>query len=237
MRHLYENSAALALETDFRALDRPEFGAEFFRRMELPAGRNLKGTASSGLYQLLTGRLRELKTEPAEVRLDNLRPWAAGMRVFGVANARLDLESRYATDRAMQTMALVDKKALIYLDAPEQVLNLLTNWPEGSPEEDFARELVAEQNILAQNLSQMRAAWTRGDLRFLRHNLLRAYQPYPVLHQRMIGARAAQWSERLARGEPLPGNTLAVLPLIYLLGENGLLAQLESAGCTVQRLD
>jgi uncharacterized protein YbaP (TraB family) len=236
MQAAYAKSAALLVESDFNSLHEPAFGEKVAAAMRLPEGKTLASESSTAFRKAMFDRCDELKLDPGTLNLQSLQPWGAGLVIFAAANAKIGLEGRYALDQAVYTMAKVDGKPVLTLESPQQVYDLMTSWPEGSPKEEFARQLMAEQTLVSQNLTQLRAAWKRGDLAYLEAQLPKSYANFPGLRQRLLTARAKDWSERLAKGKPLPANTLAVLPLIYLIGPEGLLAELEAKGGTVNRL-
>ena len=232
----YAQSGTLLFESNFGELDKPEFGEKINAAMLLPEGKTLASESSSTFRKALFDRCDELKIDAGGLKLQSLQPWGAALRIFFAANAKIGVEGRYAADRAIYTMAAVDGKPVMGLDSADRVLEMVTEWPIGSPKEEFGLQLMTEQTIVSQNLTELRAAWKRGDLTYLEPSLARSYAKFPNLRQRLITGRAKDWAERLAHGNPLPPKTLGVLPLVYLIGDDGLLAQLTAAGCQVQRV-
>lgn len=236
VRDLYASAQVILVESDFKALENPAFGEALNAKMPLDKG-TLSQEAGPDLYRLIREQCEDLKVTTSALGVDRLRPWAAGIRIFSYGNARMGLEGRYALDQAIYTMALVDGKRVIAFEAPAQTLELLTNWPSPELEKDFVRHLLLEQTLLQQNLTLLRGAWRRGDWEYLDRNLLRPYEKLPEVHAHMIGSRASRWAGLLASGEAAPENSLAIIPSIYLAGEGGLLATLQTAGCQVTRLE
>ena len=211
-------SRRVVLEVDMRAA-----AADSVERALLPPGRTLAALLGAPDWTRLTALLEDYPPHS----LDRLQPWAAVDLVLArVVPTVLPLEL------AVLRRAERRGKALVFLESVEQQLASLA-----AIDARFLAQLLDPNSAMRQRLADSIAAYRRGDFAALAAATAdpAAYGGDLELRDTLLYRRNQRWLAKLVP-ELERGAVFAAVGAAHLVGERGLLAQLEGRGYRITRL-
>lgn len=201
----------------------------------LPAGQTLDAQLPDALRTRVDA-VAAAQGIPSAV-LQRLKPWFASVLFTLQGMKALQFEPENGLDQRVAEAATKAGKRTGGLEtAAEQIAFL-----DGTPAEEQVQMLTDAVDAVAHpdELTKLHAAWRAGDAATLdRLANLPLKTKYPGLYQRILVTRNQAWVRSLeARQRAQPGaTTLVVVGALHLIGDDSVLADLERAGYTVERV-
>jgi len=134
----------------------------------------------------------------------------------------------------LQARAASDRKPIDGLETPAQQFELFDGLPR-IDQVELLELTLKELDGIGPRLDALEAAWRAGDLGRLEALLLTDYRQRPDLHQRLVVRRNAAWVDPVRGFLRRSEDTLVVVGLLHLLGEQGLIALLRKQGLKPER--
>lgn len=211
-------SRAVALEVDLR-----QAGVGFADRATLPPGEALSTRLGAETWQRLVATLDDFP--PAQ--LDRLQPWAVVNLLF----ARM-FPTAVPLDLAVVREAERAERELVFLETLEQQLALLARVMDA----DAVTQLLDEASPMRRLLAVGVAAYQKGDAETLSASVLdpAGYGGDPEVMDLFLFARNRAWVDKLLP-ELSRGGMFVAVGAAHLVGDEGLVAQLEKHGFEVTR--
>ena len=228
----YGQAERLVMELDMDAISPADLAGELMGRAIDPQGRSLRDALPPATWRALQPRLAGLGLPGAAI--DRFEPWAVALLLASTEFLQRGYSPDSGVEGQLQARAAADRKPIDGLETPAQQLELF----DGLPRADQL-ELVAvtmkELDGLGPRLDALEAAWRAGDLAGLEALLLGDYRRRPDLEQRLVVRRNQAWVAPVRGFLRRPDDTLVVVGLMHLLGEQGLIALLRNQGLKPER--
>lgn len=236
VRRAYVESESLVVEYDTRSEGQAVRAMVLTRRVPRagrvdPAGelrRALTTSEFTDLRRLARNRGYDVN------RLDDFRPWFAGMFVLDRELGKAGFQSEFGLDNKLLERAYEDGKPVISLDTERDQRHLFREIPMDDQVE-FLTEALKDAPRIAPAMRRLVETWRQGDLDGLDRQLLENLRRRPDEYRRFSVERNKRWANRL---EALPADGtdyLVVVGMVHLLGDSSLIAMLRERGYAVRR--
>ncbi len=228
----YGEAERLVMELDMDAISPDSLAGELMGRAIDPQGRSLRDTLTAASWRALQPRLADLGLP--EAAIDHFEPWAVALLLASTEFLQRGYSPDSGVEGQLQARAAADRKPIDGLETPAQQLELLDGLPRADQLE-LVEVTLKELDGLGPRLDALEGAWRAGDLSRLDALLLGDYRQRPDLYQRLVVRRNAAWVARVKEFLRRPDDTLVVVGLMHLLGEQGLIALLRKQGLKPER--
>lgn len=229
----YAAAEILIFETDMDALTTPEFQAEMIQSVVYTDGRTLRDDISDETFAAL-----QEHTQSVGMPVEGLLNFKAGM--VSITLTMLELQrlgfvgtgvDQFYSDKAKQ-----DKKVLGELETPAEQLSFIVDMGVGEEDQLLAYTL-RDIKSMESMFKALKAAWRSGDNETMREmGLLPMKSDFPALYDLILKDRNDNWMPRIEAMFKSPEVEFVLVGALHLVGEDGLLNQLERDGYTIQQL-
>lgn len=229
----YRASQVVVLETDLQRLQDPAFQPALARAVSFEPGKDitqvLKPTTVKQLETYLATRGLALKD------LASLKPGMFSMTLSVLELQRLGLTGG-GVDEHFHQRATRDKKPLQWFETAEQQLGMIATMGEGYEDDLIISTLHDLENVQTM-MTDMKKAWREGDSGKLEAVALTpSLKEYPKLMDSLLFTRNNQWMPVIERMIASPDTEFVLVGALHLVGERGLLAQLQKRGYQVAKV-
>ncbi len=228
----YGEAEGLVMELDMDAISPASLAGELLGRAIDLQGRSLRDGLPPATWRALQPRLAGLGLP--EAAIDRFEPWAVALLLASAEFLQRGYSPDSGVEGQLQARAATDRKPIDGLETPAQQLELF----DGLPRTDQVQLLevtLKELDSVGPRLEALEGAWRAGDLAGLEALLLGDYRQRPDLFQRLVVRRNRAWVEPVRGFLRRPDDTLVVVGLMHLLGEQGLIALLRQQGLKPER--
>jgi uncharacterized protein YbaP (TraB family) len=198
---------------------------------QLPADQSLRGLMSAEDRQQYEAALVGLGL-PVEA-LDRYEPWFAAMTLSLLPLLRSGYDTQSGVELSLSGKAGETKKRAA-LETIEQQVALFDTLPQEA-QLAFLDETVEKLPEATNTLDAMVAEWLEGDAVELA-NMLNAEMADPVLYDRLLTARNANWAGWIENRLAQPGTVFVAVGAGHLAGRGSVQEQLERRGLKVKRV-
>jgi len=196
----------------------------------LPEGQSLRALMSADDRQKYEAALVGLGL-PVEA-LDRYEPWFAAMNLSLLPVVRAGYDPQSGVEQALGGRADTKKRAA--LETVEEQIALFDTLPQEAQLE-LLDETVEKIDEATSTLNAMVAEWVEGDAVELAR-LLNAELADPVLYERLLTARNANWAGWIENRLQQPGTVFVAVGAGHLAGKGSVQEQLERRGVKVTRI-
>lgn len=196
----------------------------------LPEGQSLRGLMTAEDRQQYEAALVGLGL-PVEA-LDRYEPWFAAMTLSLLPLLRSGYDTQSGVELSLSGKAGEKKREA--LETIEQQVALFDTLPQEA-QLAFLDETVEKLPEATTTLDAMVAEWLEGDAVELA-NMLNAEMTDPVLYDRLLTARNANWAGWIENRLEQPGTVFIAVGAGHLAGRGSVQEQLEQRGVRVQRV-
>lgn len=230
----YSASSKIIFETDMGRVQTPEFQQAMIKGMMYQDGRTLKTVLNKATYAQLELFMAE-RAMPIDL-FQSFKPSMIMLTLTMVELQRLGL-GEAGVDAFFYARAKGDGKTLGQLESPEQQLQYLSTMGEGR-EDEFISYSLDEMKSLPAMMSEMKSAWAKGDLKHLYTIGIETMQKdFPNMYKHLLVERNNNWMPQLITMLANQEVEFVLVGALHLVGEHGLLEQLEQKGYTVRQLN
>lgn len=199
-----------------------------------PSDQPLSSVLTAEEYQRL-GRLAHQYGAPVAM-FDRMRPWLAAITLSILPMIQAGYDPQAGVDEAVDASAIEQGKTRRSFETIEQQVGFLANLtPEVQHQMlvDAIREAAKGQ----QEVDGLQNAWERGDLASMETFVIDDMRAqYPAVYDVMFVQRNNAWMDALMRELDGSGVDFIAVGAGHLLGEHGLVRQLQARGVTVERV-
>ncbi|WP_254962895.1 MULTISPECIES: TraB/GumN family protein [unclassified Cyanobium] len=228
----YGEAERLVMELDMDAISPADLAGELLGRAIDPQGRSLHDSLPAASWRALQPRLAGLGLP--EVAIDRFEPWAVALLLASAEFLQRGYSPDSGVEGQLQARAAADRKPIDGLETPAEQLELFDGLPRAEQMQLLAVTLK-ELDGVGPRLDALEGAWRAGDLAGLEALLLGDYLQRPDLHQRLVVRRNVAWVAPVQQLLRRPDDTLVVVGLMHLLGDQGLIALLRNQGLKPER--
>ena len=228
----YGEAERLAMELDMDAISPAALAGQLVARALDPDGRSLRDDLPAAAWRTLQPRLAGLGLP--EAAIDRFEPWAVALLLASAEFLQRGYSPDSGVEGQLQARAAADHKPIDGLETPAEQFELF----DGLPRIDQVQLLevtLKELDGVGPRLDALEGAWRAGDLPRLEALLLGDYLKRPDLYQRLVVRRNAAWVAPVRGFLRRPDDTLVVVGLMHLLGDQGLIALLRQQGLKPER--
>ena len=231
----YAQARRVVLELDAREMGSPAVSQQLLRAAIRNDGRRLEQDLTPVQWELLQAWSSQRAMPLAS--LQTLRPWFVALTINLQSLADAGMRADLGLDMHLIGRAGRDGKPVIGLEEAATQLALLQGIPP-QVQSQMLDDALADAKAGGPQVAALHAAWRSGDagrLWQLAGETMR--QRSPALFETMNVQRNQAWLARLPQWlENGQGTTLMVVGSLHLLGEQGLVEQLQTQGRTVRRI-
>jgi uncharacterized protein YbaP (TraB family) len=228
----YGEAERLVMELDMDAISPADLAGELLGRAIDPQGRSLRDGLPPASWRALQPRLAGLGLP--EAAIDRFEPWAVALLLASAEFLQRGYSPDSGVEGQLQARAAAERKPIDGLETPAQQLELFDGLSRAD-QLDLLAVTLKELDTVGPRLDALEGAWRAGDLSRLDALLLGDYRQRPDLHQRLVVRRNTAWVAPVRELLRRPDDTLVVVGLMHLLGEQGLIALLRNQGLQPER--
>lgn len=228
----YGEAERLVMELDMDAISPADLAGELLGRAIDPQGRSLRDGLPAASWRALQPRLAGLGMP--EAAIDRFEPWAVALLLASAEFMQRGYSPDSGVEGQLQARAAADRKPIDGLETPAEQLELFDGLPRAQ-QLDLLAVTLKQLDGVGPRLDALEGAWRAGDLAGLEALLLGDYRQRPDLHQRLVVRRNAAWVAPVQELLRRPDDTLVVVGLMHLLGDQGLIALLRNQGLKPER--
>lgn len=227
-----DESSTLVTEIDMSPEALAEIGPMIQQIAILPEGTTLRGMMSEEQRATYEEAMASLGI-PAEA-FDTLEPWFAALQLSNVAFAKAGFKPQNGTETVLEA-TIGDTKGRDALETPREQFAIFDELPMDA-QIDYLIETAAEIDTIGAMLDEMIDEWAEGDVEALGHLLNDALQSDPVLAERLLYARNANWAVWIDDRLDTPGTIFIAVGAGHLAGTKKLQDLLAERGIQAVRV-
>ncbi|MDR1839028.1 MAG: TraB/GumN family protein [Treponema sp.] len=225
----YSQSSMLVIETDVERLAEASVAQYLMANMFLPGNQTLRTILDSRAYEMLDAAFREYGQ-----RLDGFIRFKPSMVVNVLSLLQMQKMGfiEEGVDFYYLEKARNEKKSVAYLESIETQIDLIVTMGEGY-ENDFVLYSLYDMESTEAGILSIVEEWKRGSSSATEESLLEMRDEWPVLYKTTITDRNSAWMPTIMQYLASGKVAFVIVGLAHIHGPDGLLRQLENAGCTV----
>jgi len=166
--------------------------------------------------------------------LDQLEPWYAAIQLGNAAFARAGFDPSNGTETVLER-TVGDTKGRDALETAEMQLAIFDELPMDA-QVDYLIESAEQLDEVAPFLEALVAEWAEGDIEALGNLMNEALEADPVLAERLLYARNANWAVWIDDRLDTPGTIFMAVGAGHLAGKEKLQDKLAERGIEIVRV-
>jgi uncharacterized protein YbaP (TraB family) len=200
----------------------------------LPQGDSLKKHLPDTIYVKLGAALGQLGLPAAAY--DYFKPWTADMIYTASKFGQAGYSPTAGVEATIIGLAKAGHVPVEGLETAEFQIALLSSLTE--PEViEMLKDDLADKDQVAALMGRLTHSWSSGDINDLATYFTKDNGADPELRKKMFTDRNASWVGKIRAIMDKPGNYVVVVGAGHLVGQESLIALLQKAGVTVERVN
>ena len=228
----FREISMLVLETDLDAPSKPKFQAQLLQSLMFTDGTTLKSKITPKTYKALA---RYCKS--AGLSINTMQSMKPSMVVLSLTLAelkRLGL-AEAGVDHKFLEKAKKSGKQITGLESAETQISTLADMGKGH-ENELILSTIKELKKTPEFMDELKKAWRNGNLADLERIGLKTMRAeFPELNKTLLTNRNNAWLPKIKAMLSTPERELILVGALHLAGEDGVLAQLQKQGYTVEQ--
>jgi len=230
MEKAFADASVVVFELD---MDEAGGGNDLFARGMYPSGLTLKEAVGKNTYERLRRKSAELGADIGT--LQNFRPWFITFALLSLKLHELGFNPAYGIDRHFQTRAKKTNKEILALETTGEQIEVFSGLADRD-QEALILQTLDDMDTMDGELGRMIAAWRCGDGTVLAGMMLKSYEEFPALYDRIIVRRNLKWVAAIEGYLRQGRNYLVIVGAGHLVGDDGLVGILRKKGYKVEQL-
>ncbi len=238
----YDGCEVLAVECDLVDITGSAAQLKYAGKFNYPSGETIKEHISAETWEALSGYFRHYGLDPADY--ETYTTWGLYSSIQRMAMADTGLASDKGLDRYLLKKAHAEGKEVYEVESMDEQLSMLSNFSDAIYDILLSDYSEANAEQLSESNKQLFKAWKTGDTEWLQKNSGTDLSALPEdIRGEMEVFIKAMYTDRNTHmsndAKELIGSgkqTFFVVGLAHFLGDDGIVAQLEQAGITVERI-
>ena len=229
----YKNSQILVFETNLEKLDNPSFSYLIKSKTRYKKNDYISNYLSTKTLSLLKIELKKRKIPYSAMK--NLKPGIISVILTQNELQRLNIFG-IGVDKYFSQKAKKDKKKRLYLETVYKQIDFLSTMGEGY-EDDFIKYTLKDLKTLEKDFNLMKKAWRNGDNELLEKISLKPLSlNFPRLYDSLLVKRNEKWLIKIQKMFKNKKIEYVLVGALHLVGEIGLLKELERLDYMVTRV-
>ena len=229
----YSDSRKIILEASLGDMEKPEYLEKLMAAATYSDGTTLKQHLSSQAYSKAEAFCRE-RNYPLE-QYQSFRPWMFAMTLTMSEMSKIGAESNNGVDYFFNERAQKDRKMAGSLETVDQQIGFLTMMDNSMSNEQII-ETIDELKQINTKGPEILNAWKNGDEAKIEALNLNELKNYPKLYQVLILDRNKKWINEIDGYLNSPVNTMVIVGVAHLVGDNSVVDLLRKRGYKVVKL-
>ena len=228
----YQDSTNLVFETDIGMIQDPSIQQMFMSKGMLQ-GKTLTDALSAETYQTLSEACANVG-----IPIDALAGFKPSIVIVSVAVGEMQKIglTQEGVDMHFYKRGNEDGKGIFFLEDVEEQIDFICAMGEGN-EDEFVSKSLGDLDQAKSELEEMVGLWKSGDREGLNeHTNTTMKEEYPDLYQSLLVDRNNNWMPLIKTLFDSEEKEFVLVGAAHLVGEDGLLTQLEKLGCKVEQL-
>jgi uncharacterized protein YbaP (TraB family) len=230
----YQDSHKIIFEVPPGEMEKLENAEKFLSAAIYSDGTTLKEHITSEAYAKAESFCNEQNYPIAQYRL--FKPTFFVMTLTILEMNKIGADPQKGVDYFFKQKALSDGKATGSLETMEEQIRLLASI-DANVGSDQILEAIDELKQVDAKLSEIIAAWRKGDEIKMEALYIQGLKSYPKLYQTLIVSRNNKWVKDIEGFLNTSGNTMVVVGAAHLAGADGLVNLLRKRGYKVVKLN
>jgi uncharacterized protein YbaP (TraB family) len=199
----------------------------------LPANENLKDKIGEADFAALVEGLASFGV-PAEA-LNRFRPWFAGLTFTALQYIKIGYDDNAGVESVLTGLAQAEGKPILGLETAEFQISVFASLSE-KDQIKFLRDALSESDNAANIMNEMTTLWIAGDADKLGNLMNEELTEAPVLADKLLYQRNANWINDIKIIMNQPGNFMIAVGAGHLSGEKSVIDLLKQAGLNIKRV-
>jgi uncharacterized protein len=229
----YQNSRRIILEAPLADMEKPEYLGKLMQAAIYSDGTTLRQHISSAAYARAEAFCKE-RNYPIE-QFQLFRPWMLTMTLTMLEMARIGADPTYGVDNTFHEKAQQDRKKIGSLETVDQQIGFLTAMDENMGD-DQIEETIDELRTVGVKGPEILSAWKKGDEIILEELNLRELKAHPKVYRTLLVDRNRRWLKDIEGYLAGPENTMVIVGVAHLIGNDGVVNLLRQRGYKVAKL-
>jgi len=229
----YQQAQTLVFETDSELLQQPQQQQQFIRLMTLKEGQTLAQLLSPKTYLALKQAVTS-RGLPWQA-MQRFSPVAISIQLTVMEMKRLGMTAAGVDDHFF-SRARADNKNIITFETPLQQMGFIRELAYGQ-EDQFVRYSLQDLVNIPAQMQQLTSAWRSGNRRALAATGVDEWRDkFPDVYQKLLVQRNNRWLPKIEAMLQTRERELILVGALHLVGEHGLLQQLQQRGYRITQL-
>jgi uncharacterized protein YbaP (TraB family) len=229
----FQKSQILVFEVHLDSAESPQAQAMILSTAMASDGKTLKDRLSAEIYDLAKQKAEDLGLDIAMFHM--FKPWTFTVAIMAAKLNELGFNPNYGIDRYFFNKAKELGKTIIGLETLEYQIHLIDSIAT-EQEDGFVRQALEELDVYDAELEFLVNAWDVGNIKDLERLIMESFEETPEIYQALVVNRNQNWLSRLETFLRRETDTMVIVGVGHLLGEDGLVLQLRRRGYTVNQL-
>jgi uncharacterized protein len=238
IENAFKSSDVLGVEIDLTKIDQKAMAALLEQIGVYTDGTTLKDHVSADTYQKVTAILKDLGAP--ENALDKYKPWFVALTIPSLMIAKQGYQTELGIDQYFMNQAAKTKKPIVQLETAEQQFNMLDSFSADLQEKQLIEAIdsynnpnQAQEGVSFDDLINM---WKSGDEKKL-VSITQNMSDNPEYYKALIQDRNAGMVSKIEGylNSEETHTYFVVVGALHMLGDDGIVTQLEKAGYTVEK--
>jgi len=232
----YDSASEVIIEAKVFGRDGENLQAMLMKEMMYQDGRTLSSELSDATY----GRLKifmESRNMMIE-QVSSFKPWAVGLVLTIQEYTKLGMVPEYGVDSFLSARAIEDNKKLQGLESLDQHVQSIKALASVDPD-NTVEYLIQDLETAMNDVGDLKSGWREGNLQKIeRSAMVQDWKvEYPEMYDALIVERNNAWMKKLTTLFDDNAVEVVLVGVLHLVGQEGLLQQLEDHGFRIVQLD
>ena len=230
----YKQSQILSFETDIGESASPAFQQRLLQALTLKQGQSFRNFISAKTYAKLDAAFKSNNLDINQ--FSRFKPPMVALTLTLIELKKLGA-SGHGVDQSYFQKAQQDNKKTLALEGLQQQIDFIANMGKGQ-EDLMMQQTLEDISTLNAQFSSMVNGWRKGDLKQLKEILVDPMQKdFETLYQELLVKRNLNWLPQIHQYLKTPATEMVLVGSAHLVGEDGLIKHLTSAGYKVTQLN
>ncbi len=234
MEEAYQLADTITMEIDMSTMDPVATQGTIAAISIDPQGRSLRELVGDDNYQAANKLAQQLNI-PLPM-FEQFEPWFTALSITQLRMVQLGFDPAWGIETMLTRKALAENKTLAGLETIEQQLGFLDRL-DPKEQNTFLMQSLEDAATVQNDIDAIVNAWTDGDTEALERFLLKELQDVPNLYDAILVQRNKNWVAPIRALLDKPGTHLVVVGAMHLIGDDSVLAMLDTAGVASRQLD
>lgn len=226
----YNASQKVVFETDLKAMMDPGVQAKMQEMGLYQEGQTIFQNIPDEILSSLQKKVADLGISMEHFR--RYKPWFLAVTLTLLELQRLGFSHEYGIDFHFYGRSVADQKEIGFLESVDFQLKLLGKM-NAADQTAFLGQTLKDLDVASQMADDMLIYWEKGDVDRLYAILLKSFDDYPQLENRLLQRRNRDWVKKIEEMMRENKNILIIVGAGHLIGPDSVVAILQEKGYEV----